>query len=476
MLDVIEHLVEPARVFADLGRLLERLGGAHLVVSIPNVTHIDIASKLLLGRWDTTTTGLLDSTHVTFFDADHLERITRASGFVELDRRDKQMTVTEQEFPVDHPAITRTTTLRQFFETVRAEADDHRDTYQFVRAYRFDPAAVDAASTQEDSRDAEVTMPFCSVLVRTQGGRASIDDALTCLAAQTDRDIEVLVAVHADDDTVSSVERTVERYAQPLRDRVRVLAVRGEGRSAGLNLGVAEARGRYLAFLDDDDLVTANWIEEFRAAHLAGPGRVLRTQCVVQEHRRTTEALVDYEPTGGFYSPYNTEFDFVQHRQLNQTPICSWAVPMAAVRALRLRFDEELPVCEDWEFLVRAAELLGVSNRGEFTSVYRRFIDGWGSMTTVQQEIWDDTALTIRRRLDARPSLVPAGSLEAFAQGREEAAATASSVRGSGRAGAGIRAVAVLADDCAAALAHRATRCVDLPAQGSSACRCAPGQ
>ena len=424
MLDVIEHLVDPARVFAGLGRLVERLGGARLVVSIPNVTHIDIASKLLLGRWDTTSTGLLDSTHVTFFDADHLERIARTAGFVELDRRDKQMTVTEQEFPLDHPAIARATTLRAFTELVRAQADDHRDTYQFVRAYRHDPDAVLEPVSASAAVDASPA-PFCSVLVRTQGGRNSIDDALTCLAAQTDRDLEVLVAVHADAEVVASVERLLDRYAPAFRARTRVLAVQGEGRSAGLNLGLVEATGRYLAFLDDDDIVTANWIEEFRAAHERSPGMVLRAQCVVQEHRQTADAQIDYEPTAGFDAPYNREFDFIQHRQLNQTPICSWAVPMEAVRALRLRFDESLPVCEDWEFLVRAAELLGVSNRPEFTSVYRRFTDGWGSMTTVQQQIWDDTALTIRYRLDARPSLVPAGSLEALAKSRDEAAAFA---------------------------------------------------
>ena len=420
MLDVVEHLVDPGRVFADLARLLARLGGPNLIVSIPNVTHIDIASKLLFGRWDVTTTGLLDSTHVTFFDAEHLERITRRAGFVELDRRDKQMTVTEQEFPLDHPAIARHTTFRQFAEAVRASADDHRDTYQFVRAYRHDPSAV----TNADDPVVAANIPFCSVLVRTQGGRPSIDDALTCLAAQTDRDLEVIVAVHTDDEAVvASVEETIERHAPAFRQLVRVLPVRGGDRSAPLNAGLDAARGRYLAFLDDDDVVTANWIEEFRAAHDASPGTILRAQCAVQEHRRTRDALIDYEPTGGFDAPFNRGFDLVQHRQLNQSPICSWAVPMGAVRALHMRFDDTLPVCEDWEFLVRAASLLGVSNRPAFTSVYRRFTDGWGSTNRIDQRIWDDTAQLIRDRLDSTPTLMPAGSVEPIARLREDAAA-----------------------------------------------------
>lgn len=421
LLDVIEHLINPEQVFVDLRHLLDRLGCDDLVVSIPNVTHIDVASKLLLGRWDTTSTGLLDSTHVSFFDADHLDRVTHATGFIEVDRRDKQMTATEQAFPLDHPAITRSTTLRQHLEHLRAQPDRHRDTYQFVRTYRRAVAATATAPEQADA--ASASTPFCSVLVRTQGQRSSLDDALTCLAAQTDDDLEVLLAVHADPEYVDRVRELVGRYAPDFRARVRVLTVEGDSRSSGLNLGLREAHGRYLAFLDDDDVVTANWIETFRAAHDASPGTVLRAQCVVQDHRRTTGSQIDYEPVEGFSAPYAREFDFVQHRQLNQTPICSWAVPLGGVRALRLRFDEQLPVCEDWEFLVRAAELLGVSNREEFTSVYRRFTDGWGSMTTIEQQTWDDTARSIRLQLDSRPTLVPPGSLEPIARLREDAAA-----------------------------------------------------
>ena len=65
--------------------------------------------------------------------------------------------------------------------------------------------------------------------------------------------------------------------------RVHVHQVLDGGRARPLNVGLQRAAGRYVAFLDDDDLVTADWVEVFRRGALAKPGRVVRSVCVQQD-------------------------------------------------------------------------------------------------------------------------------------------------------------------------------------------------
>ena len=75
-LDVIEHLPDLDRTMRVLSDVVDRLAADEppvLVVSIPNVAHYDLAAKLLLGRWDVTEVGLLDSTHITLFDERRLD-------------------------------------------------------------------------------------------------------------------------------------------------------------------------------------------------------------------------------------------------------------------------------------------------------------------------------------------------------------------------------------------------------------------
>jgi hypothetical protein len=96
LLDVIEHLVNPQDLLTLLSEYALRQKSAFLVVSVPNVTHIDLGLKLLLGRWEVTPSGLLDSTHLRFFSNESLLALLHNCGWRLVERRDYLLPATDQ--------------------------------------------------------------------------------------------------------------------------------------------------------------------------------------------------------------------------------------------------------------------------------------------------------------------------------------------------------------------------------------------
>lgn len=76
--DVIEHFVHPAEALATLRTLLNEDG--RIIFSIPNMAHISVRLKLLEGSFDYTETGLLDKTHLHFYDYDEVKRVFTEAG------------------------------------------------------------------------------------------------------------------------------------------------------------------------------------------------------------------------------------------------------------------------------------------------------------------------------------------------------------------------------------------------------------
>jgi 2-polyprenyl-3-methyl-5-hydroxy-6-metoxy-1,4-benzoquinol methylase len=81
LLDVLEHLLQPQELLYALSAWALENGRPTLVVSVPNVSHFDVALRLLCGRWIPTTMGLLDSTHIRFFTEETLTNLLRRTGW-----------------------------------------------------------------------------------------------------------------------------------------------------------------------------------------------------------------------------------------------------------------------------------------------------------------------------------------------------------------------------------------------------------
>jgi len=68
--DVLEHLLDPARVLRAVSERLTDRGV--IIASVPNVAHERVRMMLLEGRWDYSATGIMDNTHLHFFTRDTL--------------------------------------------------------------------------------------------------------------------------------------------------------------------------------------------------------------------------------------------------------------------------------------------------------------------------------------------------------------------------------------------------------------------
>jgi glycosyltransferase involved in cell wall biosynthesis len=188
--------------------------------------------------------------------------------------------------------------------------------------------------------------------------------------------------------------------------RLHLLEVDGGLRGRPLNVGSNNALGRYIAFLDDDDQITSGWVEAFRRGAEAVPGRVVRTRGWARNiDRDDAPEGVGFRLSGWPHLRYNRPFDFIEHLMNNSTPICNFAVPTDAVRALGLTFDESLPVHEDWDFFLRAANLLGVLDDDEATSIYHHWGEGDSSRLLGPEE-WNRTKKYVSDLWAQRPVLL----------------------------------------------------------------------
>ena len=97
--------------------------------------------------------------------------------------------------------------------------------------------------------------PFVTFIIPSYG-RESLNDTLASLQEQSDSDWEALIVCDP---------RWVPGIGQSKEDK-RVYYVRGWDRSAGLlrNIGIKEANGEWVAFVDDDDTVSPQYVEHLR--------------------------------------------------------------------------------------------------------------------------------------------------------------------------------------------------------------------
>lgn len=164
-----------------------------------------------------------------------------------------------------------------------------------------------------------------SVIVPTYGRAAQLRDCLRGLA-ELDFPRDRFEVIVVDDGGNPPAQLTLHESPAPIR--LTVLTVPHAGPGGARNAGAQHARGRFLAFLDDDCRPAPSWLSALEARFAATPGRAIggRTLNALSGnlYAAASQALHAY-----IYSYYNAEPDAARFL----TP-ANFAVPAAAFRAI----------------------------------------------------------------------------------------------------------------------------------------------
>src|SRR5579885_2038283 len=191
-----------------------------------------------------------------------------------------------------------------------------------------------------------------SVIIPTVRRRRRLWQALISVCRQTYSQVEVIVI----NDGGEPLEEIIGHFENMCSDcPIRYVPLpSNHGLAHARNIGISNASGSIIALLDDDD--------QFRPTHLSRLVHILQTQqpqtvLVYDDVLIQVESGTEDDPdpriiaTCKFGLPYDEKM-FNQDDYIVPSSTVFWRHAFEAVGG----FDENLPLCEDWDFLLRLRE------------------------------------------------------------------------------------------------------------------------
>jgi glycosyltransferase involved in cell wall biosynthesis len=187
-------------------------------------------------------------------------------------------------------------------------------------------------------QDAAEKRKFVSVVIPTYNRAWGVKAAVDSVLAQDYKDFELIVV---DDGSTDDTSEVLASYG----DDIRVYFQENKGVSAARNRGIAEASGRFIAFLDSDDL----WLPKKLSAqveffHQKPDALICQTEEVwIRNGIRVNPKKRHQKPSGMIFEP--------------SLELCLVSPSAVMIRRDMLEssggFDENLPACEDYDLWLR---------------------------------------------------------------------------------------------------------------------------
>ena len=279
-----------------------------------------------------------------------------------------------------------------------------------IEAEKIEPSKPESEIIFESKLE---SFPAFSIIMRTQGKRIPLmEQSIVSLLAQEVQDFELVVVAHnAEKDALEKIKGLIEDFGPQLENRVSFISVEGGLRGVPMNVGINSSKGDYVAFLDDDDLVFAHWLSAFQECIKDNLGKIVRSRCVDRFVSNDENEAIPSYVLSGLEDVRSSTFSFTSHFFISQTVLHQYATPREKIIEGKSFVDESLPVVEDWDFLLRNAELLGVADTGQITGIYNRWVNKGSSLHDFDPGTWSDYHRQIFMRFNERGVYIQPGEL-----------------------------------------------------------------
>lgn len=209
------------------------------------------------------------------------------------------------------------------------------------------------------------SMPKFSVIIPLYNKEQYIKNTIDCVLSQTVTDFELIVIDDGSTDNGQAVVKSIND------SRIKLIQQRNAGVSSARNHGIREATGKYICFLDADDLWTKDFLEtaeslflKFPEAEMACPSyQVAYKEKIVHPVWRSVNTEEDsyvidfYEMATASFWVCNSSCAVIKHEVLQKME--RW-------------FPEGETVYEDFDFWIRLGSICRVAHSNKICAIYQR--------------------------------------------------------------------------------------------------------
>ena len=182
--------------------------------------------------------------------------------------------------------------------------------------------------------------PLVSIIIPVRNGARYISDTLDCCLNQSYRPIEIIVVDNDSDDQTAEVVKSWLSSGL-----ITYIHQKDRGPAGARNTGIRLAKGKYLQFLDADDLLAPEKIER-QVSMLERARDAMIAGCDFRLFKHSDFSATYGGDTFKGQFPINSPQDLFQF----YTVIHRWLFPSELARSID-SFEEDAPVTEDWLFL-----------------------------------------------------------------------------------------------------------------------------